>query len=111
MGCLDDIAKVVDQSASMNHPQLVGDQQGDVIVPVYDWISFFKERTIKNGLRGIKKMAHFRFSSDSPGHVYVKETIDGVERQIKLLKDTSWRLEASSLHSRGVTTDTSVVPL
>ena len=81
----------------MNRPQLVGDQQGDVIVPVYDWTSFFKERTIKNALRGIKKMAHFRFSSDSPGHVYVKETIDEVERQIKLLKDTSWRPEASSL--------------
>ena len=68
----------------MNHPQLVGDQQGN-------------ERTIKNALRGIKKMAHFRFSSDSPGHVHVKETIDGVERKINLLKDTPWRPEASSL--------------
>ena len=45
VGCLDDIAKVIDQSASMNHPQLVGDQQGNVIVPVYD---FFKNWTIKN---------------------------------------------------------------
>ena len=33
-GCLDDIAKVVNQSASINHLQLVGDQQGNVIVPV-----------------------------------------------------------------------------
>ena len=96
VGCLDDIVKVVNQSASMNHAQLVGDQQGNVIVPVYDWISFFKERTIKNALRGIK-MAHFRFSSDSLGYVHVKESIDGAERKIKLLKDVSWRPEASSL--------------
>ena len=41
-------------------------------------------------------MAHFSFSSDSPRHVYVKKTIDGVKRKIKLIKDTSSRLVASS---------------
>ena len=59
IGCLNDIASVVQKSATMNHAQLVGDQQGYVIVPSYDWVEFFKGKTIKNALKGIKKMAHF----------------------------------------------------
>lgn len=40
VGCLNDIASVVQKSA-MNHAQLVGDQQGNVIVPSYDWVELF----------------------------------------------------------------------
>ena len=35
--CLSDIATVVSQSATMNHPQLVGDQSGNFIVPTYEY--------------------------------------------------------------------------
>lgn len=98
VGCLDDIASVVENSAAMNHAQLVGNQQGNVIVPSYDWITFFEENIIKNALRGIKKMAHFRFSSDSPGYVHVKNRSDDTtERKIKLVKDISWQPSVQSL--------------
>ena len=97
VGCLDDIVSVVQSSASMNYAQLVGDQQGNVIVQSYNWIEYFEQHVIKNALRGIKKMAHFRFSADSPGCVFVKSCTDATtERKIKLLKDTSWLPDDSS---------------
>ena len=41
IGCLDDIAKVVESSAVVNHAQLVGTQDGQVIVPTYDRAEHF----------------------------------------------------------------------
>ena len=40
VGCLDDIVRVVEKSATVNHAQLVGTQDGKVIVPTYDWAQF-----------------------------------------------------------------------
>ena len=42
-------------------------------------------------------MQHFRFNSDSPGYVFVKECSDGKERKIKLVKDTTWRPNVAEL--------------
>ena len=67
VGCLHDIAEVVRNSAKMNHCQLVGNQHGDMLVPTYDWAEFFADHTVKTALAGIKKIAHFRFCSSSPG--------------------------------------------
>ena len=39
--CLDDIVQVVESSAVVNHAQLVGTQDGTVLVPTYDWAKFF----------------------------------------------------------------------
>ncbi|KAK3747158.1 hypothetical protein RRG08_035704 [Elysia crispata] len=38
--CLEDIARVVNESATCNVAQLCGTEQGDVLVPMYDWASF-----------------------------------------------------------------------
>ena len=38
--CLEDIAQVVESSASVNEVQLVGSQSGEVIVKNYDWTGF-----------------------------------------------------------------------
>lgn len=62
MGCLDDIVRVVNESASPNVAQLVGSQCGDVIVPMYDWSSYFEDKTLKTSLKGITQMHHFHFS-------------------------------------------------
>ena len=102
--CLSDIATVVSQSATMNHPQLVGDQSGNVIVPTYDWITFFEDRTVKTALKGIKSYSHFRFSSKELGTVNVcKSSVvndrHSPERKIMLLKDVSWRPKESGLPS------------
>ena len=36
VGCLDDIVRVINNSASPNFAQLVSSQSGDMIVPMYD---------------------------------------------------------------------------
>ena len=91
VGCLDDIVKVVNNSASPNVAQLVGSQSGEVIVPIYDWSTYFEEKTIKTSLRGITQMHHFHFTASAPGFVKVKNTSADSEKIIKLLKDLSWR--------------------
>ena len=39
-GYLDDIIKVVESSAMVNHAQLLGTQDGQIIVPTYIWAQF-----------------------------------------------------------------------
>ena len=48
IGCLDDIAKVVESSAVVNHAQLVGTQDGQVIVPTYDWAEHFNAPSLSS---------------------------------------------------------------
>ncbi len=61
-------------------PQLVGSQDGDILVTTYDWTAylqfFFKK------LNGIKKYHKFRFLANSPGIVFDP---DEPEQQHKLL--------------------------
>ena len=100
VGCLSDVANIVDQSATMNCSQLVGDQDGNVIVPSYDWITFFEDHAIKSALKGIKSFSHFRFISSKPGTVLIRKSCDASgsdEGMIKLLKDTSWKPSSSHL--------------
>ena len=98
VGCLTDIASVVEQSAEMNHCQLVEDQHGNVIVPSYDWSTFFEDHTIKSATKGIKSYSHFRFTSSKPGVVYVRNSCEiNNEKKVILLKDMSWRPLASDL--------------
>ena len=86
VGSLKSIAEVVQRSGRCNEAQLVVDEKGNVVVPTYDWVSFFASRFKK--LPNIKKGHHFKFSSTHPGMVYVKERIDDTsEKQHNLLKD------------------------
>ena len=88
IGCLDDIAMCVNQSASPNVAQLVGAQNGSTIVPMYDWSSFFDEHTVKTALKGITKMHHFRFTSTHPGQTFVKNKSSDPEKLITIRKGT-----------------------
>ena len=77
------------------HAQLVGSQSGDVIVPMYDWSSYFDEKTIKTSLNNITQMHHFRFTKLKPGKVMVRNNSTDstdLEREITLIKDVFWRL-------------------
>ena len=95
---LDDIAEVVERSAKCNHAQVAGHLDGTSEVPFYDWSGFFdNDRVIKTALKGISKMQHFRFTADKPGCVFVKNSSNGVERKINLLKDASWRPSPADL--------------
>ena len=97
VGSIDDIAEVVKRSATVNHPQLIGEYDGTTHVKMYDWSSFFNSHTIQTSLKGISKMQHFRFTADHPGYVFVKNSSDASETKIKLLKDTSWKPHKNSL--------------
>ena len=37
---LDEMARVVDESADVNTSQLVGTHDGEVVVPTYDWAGY-----------------------------------------------------------------------
>ena len=97
---LDDIANSVSKSSFVNVPQLVGDLDGTCFVPMYDWAEFLEEHTIKTALKGIKAMHHFRFSSKSPGMVYVKNQDSDVERKIQLARDVTWSPSPNELPRR-----------
>lgn len=87
VGCLADIARVVNESAVVNYAQLVGTEDGTVVVPQYDWASFFSTFFRRQAFRGIKKLHHLVFSHTSPGVATVREYTDSQEKQFKLLSD------------------------
>ena len=97
IGCLDDIVRVVEKSAEANHAQLVGTQDGRVLVPTYDWAAFFDHPFRQIALKGIKNMHHLRFTDNKPGYVYVKDSIDSPERIIKLVQDEKWKPQPHNL--------------
>ena len=91
VGCLDDIVRVVEESAEVNHTQLVGAQDGTVIVPTYDWAGYFDPFFKQNAFKGIKVMHHMRFSKQHFGKAFVKNSVDSQEREISLLRDLGWQ--------------------
>ena len=98
VGTINDIAEVAEKSAVVNHAQLIGDYDGSIHVPMYNWAEFFEGHTVQTALKGISQMNHFRFTADHPGAVFVKNACDDdKERKINLLKFTTWRPTPSTL--------------
>lgn len=95
VGTLADIEKVVNDSATVNIPQLCGTEDGEIIVPTYDWKGEFTLR-FKNTPH-LKTYHHFRFTHNSPGSVFVKKNADTVEPEIVLLRNPSWQPITSEL--------------
>ena len=73
VSCLKDIADVVENSTQkgINIPQLVGNEAGEVFVPVYNWVKFLTPAYIK--FVGLKKQHHFYFNSENSGFVYARQ--------------------------------------
>lgn len=82
---LFDIARSVEDSASVNVTELVGLHNGTVLIPTYDWFNylgnFFKK------LPNIKFFYHFRFHRDFPGTFFCKEYWNSQERAVNLLRN------------------------
>lgn len=98
VGSIDDIAEVAKQSATVNYAQLIGEHDGTINVPMYNWSGFFEPFTIQTALKGISKMHHFRFTADQLGVVFVKNySDDAEERQINLLKLVTWKPDLQDL--------------
>ena len=86
------------RSAQCNHAQVVGHLGGTSVVPFYDWSTFFdNDKVVKTALKGISQTHHFRFTVDKPGCVFVKDSSEGREQKINVLKDKSWRPSAADL--------------
>lgn len=85
---------VVNASATVNVAQAVGNMDGTVIVPSYDWTTFLAEHIDR--CVGIKSFHHLRFSANRKGHVFVQEKSDSEEVDVVLLKD-DWSPSATEL--------------
>ena len=85
VGSLQNIAEVVNTSAECNVAQLVSHEDGTTIIPTLDWTDFFATRFKK--IPGIKKLHHFRITSSSSGHVFLRERSDTVEQDNDLLME------------------------
>ena len=68
--------------------QLVGAQDGTVIIPTYNWADYLDPFCKQTAFKGIKAMHHMRFSKSHHGKAYVKNSVDSEE--VSLLKDTGW---------------------
>lgn len=91
--CLDDIAREVELSADVNHAQLVGTQSGEILVPMYNWSSFFQPHF--KPLPHLKKYHHFNFTCTCTG-VTVKEFSDSDTTTINIIT-SNWAPSFSDL--------------
>ena len=91
VSCLDDIVRVVESSAEVNHAQLVATQDNDILVPTYNWSQFFEQHCRKTALSGITSLHHFRLDVTGPGVVHVRSAADQHEKAINMLRDPLWR--------------------
>ena len=105
VGCLDDLACVVNQSAKANHAQLVGREDGTTIAPQFDWAEFFQPHFRRGAFDGIKSWHHLRFSSAAPGQAKVRKTCNAEEETLTLLKKQhlSWKQLPNTLIPPGLT--------
>ena len=94
MGSLKDIVQTVNDSAVCNVAQLVGNEDGSIIVPVYDWTSFFAPKMKKVPL--IKKYRHFQMDKTTPGIINLKLCSDSETEQCQILKEP-WQADPDVL--------------
>ena len=86
---------MVSSSADVNVAQLVGTQDGGMVVPMYDGAMYLREPFCK--MPGMKSYHHFSLSASTPGVVTVKEFTDSESSTFKLLADDSWVATADQL--------------
>ena len=84
---LQDLFDVVNTSADVNVAQLVGTQDGKVIIPSYDWAFFLGERFRK--VPQMKSYHRFFFSGRSLGNVVLNQFSNSDSSSFKMLIDNS----------------------
>ena len=93
---LQDLVDVVNTSADVNTAQLVGTQDGEVVVLMYDWAGFLQQYIRK--VPRMKSYHHFTFSSAKPGVVTMKEFSDSPSTAYHILVDDTWDPKCDQLH-------------
>ena len=86
VGCLNDLVRVVNQSAHTNSAQLVGREDNTTIVTQFDWAGYFQPFFKRGAFDGIKSWHHLVFSSATPGKAKVKDHCNAEEKTPSLLK-------------------------
>ena len=81
---LFDIARAIEDSATVNTAELVGLHNGNVLIPTYDWMSYFE--TFFNRIPHLKTYHDFRFDKDFPGTVFCKQYWSSEEQALNILK-------------------------
>ena len=71
VNCLADLVDVMEKSADINHAQLVGNQSGERLMPIYDWATHFNNHF--KAIPNIKRFHHFHFNKASPRIVQIRE--------------------------------------
>ena len=89
VGCLVDIAKVANDSAECNHAEIVGSEDGTVLVPQYDWAAYFGVLFKRQAFKGIKSLQHLVFCRSIPGEAMVREMTDTPAKKITLLSNAN----------------------
>lgn len=95
---LFDLMEVVDKSTSVkgvNIAKLCGLHDGTVLVPVYDWVTFFEPYFKK--IPGISNFHHFRFPKEHPGMVFCRTHVHSPEIEFQILKDPAVKSTAHNL--------------
>ena len=93
--CLADFVAVVNNSADVSRAKLVGNEQGEVFVATYDWLSYFAQHLRK--VSGIKRYHQFIFSSTNPEIVECKQYSNSASEKINISKDPHWQPSSSIL--------------
>ena len=103
--CLQDIVEMINESAALNETRLVGTQDGQMIVPTYDWSTHLGVHFKK--VQNIKQYHQFYFVAEKPGRVFVKRFSDSEQLELDLRKsDLSWSPSSALLppvvHPKGL---------
>ena len=95
--CLSDIVDVLNKSGYINHARLVGTQEGQVLIPTYNWQTYLSPNFKK--IPNIKRLHQFKFSTDHPGVVICKLYSDSEETKLDMCVYPLWQPSISDLPS------------
>lgn len=95
---LFDIARTVEDSATVNVAELVGLHNGSVLIATYDRVAYVGQYFKK--LPQIKSFYHFRFDKEHPGTVFCKRYWDSEEKAVNLLRNRNFLPEPAGYQPR-----------
>ena len=98
VGCVQDIVNVVEQSATVNSAQLIGHENGHIIVPTYDWTGFLAPSFKR--IKSIKKFHHFKISSSNPDELMMKEAEAEPTLKLNIISNSSEFLDSGQMPSQ-----------
>ena len=87
----------MESSAKVNHAQLVGAQDGSVIVPTYNWADHFDHFFNQVHSRASRLCTTCDFQKTNHGKAYVKNALNLPEKEVTFIKDPEWHPQKDKL--------------